>query len=156
MSEAVQVEPKKVKKVVKVVSPTLGATAPPSQPPNNRVYILYDKKLNAIIGVFSSSEKMREARNKLIRNDLTRLVDSIENELALTTGIEDDVRQEMVGVIYQIHFLLTYKPNELDSTIVCYKGNPINCYYFVYSMELDSFNIDKPFYSSAILLPTKK
>lgn len=156
MSEAVQVESKKVKKVVKVVSPTLGATAPPSLPPNNRVYILYDKKLNAIIGVFSSSEKMKEARNKLIRNDLTRLADSIENELSLSDEISDESRQEMVGVLYQIHMLLTHKPNELDSNIVIYKGNPINCYYYVYGVEVDIFNIDKPFYSSAILLPTKK
>lgn len=123
-------------------------------PNNNQVYLLYDRKLNSIIGVFSSMTKLKDAKNHLIKNDLKVVSNVINSELVLTDRINDELRTELAGSLYQIYHLLE-KPDDLESSLVMYKGQSINTRYFTYCMTIDEFKTDskKPYFSGGILLP---
>jgi flagellin-specific chaperone FliS len=122
---------------------------------NNQVFLLYDRKLNAIIGVFSTMNKLKEAKNHLIKTDLKLVTNVINSDLVLSDKINDELRTELAGSLYQIYHILNNKPDDLESSLVMYKGQSINTRYFTYVMTLDEYKTDskKPFFSGGILLP---
>lgn len=118
----------------------------------NRVYILYDSKLSAILGVFSTVDKVNQAKNHLVKNDLKLVIRDIRLEILLSDNIPDDSRIKSAELFQEIYGTLTSKTDDLYSNTIMYKGQSITSRYCVYVQNMDELD-SKTYLTTCILLP---
>jgi hypothetical protein len=101
----------------------------------SNVYLLVDRNLKAIIGVFSSMNKAIDVKTKLICKDLLEYKIMIHREILMGNHTSVDL-----GKLQQITYVLN-KPNERCETIdIEYNDKSSSCNrYSIYIKEIDDF-----------------
>ena len=117
------------------------------------VFILVDRKLNAIIGVFSSQQTVDSAKKSLIKRDLLFIKDKILNDLVMITSPEDRLRYN-IKTLKNIEFVL--KNDNCDEVIIEYDGTTPCLRYVWYKFGIDSFDVDKLFLSPIAIISNGK
>lgn len=101
----------------------------------SNVYLLFDRNLTAIIGVFSSMSKALDVKTKLICKDLLEYKIMIHREILMGNHTSVDI-----GKLQQITYVLN-KPNERCETVdIEYNDKSSSCNrYCIYIKEIDDF-----------------
>lgn len=123
-----------------------------SETQNKEVYILLDSKLNAIIGTFTTLDKVLNAKKEAYKNDLSVIKKHINQRMTLY-DIDIVDRMMLSGILNQIDYVKGDYNNRYDKVVIEYEGYNHTNRFRWYMMPLDTFNSDKIIYGPIIFLP---
>jgi hypothetical protein len=99
------------------------------------VYLLFDRNLTAIIGVFSSMTKAVDVKTKLICKDLLEFKIMIHRDILM--GIHTPLD---IGKLQQITYVLNKPEERCESINIEYNDKSSSCNrYCIYIKEIDDF-----------------
>ena len=124
-------------------------------PKTKMAYILIDYKMFAVIGVFSSIEKVEETKTNLYKRDLKVIKDKLNESLVLDNLNEDQILK-VNGTLTQINFVLNDYDSRATQIPITYNDYCYSSRYAWYSMPLDDYDMNKSFSNQCILLPYNK
>ena len=115
-------------------------------------FILIDHKLNAIIGTFSTLEKVLNAKKEAMKKDLNIIKKKITERMTLDVLNEND-RTMLSGILNQIDYIKNDFNSRYDKVLIEYEGYSYTYRYLYYRMSMDTYNVDKSIYGPIIFLP---
>ena len=116
------------------------------------IFILIDNKLTAIIGVFSSLEKVKEVKKALIKRDIKLIQMKINEEIALSK-ITQERKHYLIGILNIISYILTNYDDKWESVLLQFDDACPHNRYLWYKTEKDRFNADSSTFGPIILIP---
>jgi hypothetical protein len=99
------------------------------------VYLLFDRNLTAIIGLFSSMDKAKDVKTKLICKDLLEYKIMIHRDILMGNHTSLDI-----GKLQQITYVLNKPEDRCESINIEYNDKSSSCNrYCIYVKEIDDF-----------------
>ena len=137
----------------KKISSNLYMEVPNTDPKD--AYILVDYKLNAILGVFSTFDKVREAKSGVVKRDTDMIKIRIEKEITLDK-LTQERKQYLVGKLNTIDLIYSDYEKRWETSYIDFDDvAPLNRYGW-YRMKMDMFRLDKTMFGPIVMLPPPK